>query len=99
MCTGKSQLFARSFEFIDIRDLRLNPFDAIDGLAPFEQDQVVVKSLAANYGFQLAEHEIHLALEEVRAKTLVSFVTLRDHLAAKVYRGVTNRPRFVTPRF
>jgi len=91
---SKIKEFRERAEFLDIRDLRVNQFDCIQGLHSGEQDEVILKGLAQSYQMQLAEREMFEAVRELRESEDVDLVSLRDHLERKKYFGVTNRPRF-----
>lgn len=82
------------FEFVPLRECRLNPFDPIIGLHPFRQDQTVLHGLAEIYSMQLSEIEAYECVQELRSEGAVDFYTLRDRLKSKTYKGFSNRQRY-----
>lgn len=83
------------FDFVRIRDVRLNPFDEIPNLPMFEQKQVIVKGLAESYDMKLSEQEVQLTIEELLTKYgKVNLPSLLHYLRLQRYPPGSNRGRF-----
>jgi len=87
-------LVANRFEFVPLRECRLNPFDPITGLHPFQQDQTLLRGLAETYSMQLSEIEAYECVQELREGRECDFYTLLERLKAKKYQGFSNRARY-----
>lgn len=82
------------FEFVPLRECRLNPFDPITGLHLFQQDQTILRGLAETYSMQLSEIEAYECVRELRSDGGCDFYTLLEHLKGKKYPGFSNRQRY-----
>ncbi len=82
------------FEFVPLRECRLNPFDPITGLHPYQQDQTMLHGLAEIYSMKLSEIEAYDCVQELRAEGGCDFYALLDRLKSKTYKGFSNRQRY-----
>lgn len=80
--------------FVKLSHLRLNPWDAPDGVEPRQVDQVVNHEICESYGLKFAEYEISQVVSVLREHGTPNLVRVLETLKAGKYSGFSKRLQY-----